>query len=417
MKIIGYYSNLVTNESRSLFISKSKLLLLILITLITSLMIIGCDRDNSNERQYFRLIDRHRDMSIHRTDSMRTASVRFFTNFPAYCAVEYWQIKHGDNPPPGLVKKKSCYNSNSTITHFVRIEKLDPTQPLYIRVLTSSSDQTLSRFDDSIVLKETATKYSYFPPDGYREDSTNDVIVSVIKTNLTQASATVYSNTLSPHRLELEQEQFKLVNTGCRRSKAHAPGAILPPINVYLSQVSSSGYYSTKGKISDEKRGIMLLDFTGKLEPARNWMFKLRFDFTAEEINYSFRSPPEIRSASITHPQEYPLDRHDLITFSKGIELDTDQDISINWKAINDNNTDYVQITLGKASKGASIRCQSIITANKIDIPAEYLKQFANKTVDLIFSLNRKVIRKKDQHNHRLFLHTHDWRYKTIKFQ
>ena len=405
----------INHQKASIFNVKVTLVRLFVFVLIIAISF-SCSQEPRNQ-QKTQLIDRHRDMSIHRTDDMRSASIRFFSKYPAFCRIEYWKMSLGDSPDKAFIKHAPCYNSNSTTAHFVRIEKLERSSPLYIRLLASSSDSTTKRFDDSLILQETTSNYSYFPPNGYLQKSLDDPIISVIKTNLTQASATVYSNQITTSTFDLEKERFKNLNIGCRKNKISTPGAILPPIDVNLKEVSTTGYYSTRGKVVDKKRGLFLLDFTGKLEPARQWTFRMNFDNDLNQLRYSFQSPPELRSAVIDSSKPINLNNHDLTNFTSPVKIKTSQDLIIKWTAINTKAHDYVQINIGKPSQVNAIKCQYKLATKTLTIPAENLQIFKDKVVDLIFSINRKVTKKNTESNHTIFLHTHDWRYKTIKFQ
>lgn len=363
------------------------------------------------------LLDRSQDMSILRTDFKRAASIRFFTIHPAYCRIQYWSVSLGDNPPEKQRREASCFREKTLgRSHFVRLERLKPDDPQYIRLLVSSTDQEVEKSDDRLILKETAGAFSYFPPkikDQIEEDGA--IAVTVVKANLTQASAGIYSNLVLDKDFDEQKRQFVKKSKGC---KVHSPspyGQLLPPREIGLSSLSTSGYYSTSGIELDKKRGVYLLDFTGKHEPAIHWLF--RFNINGSDKYYKVPSPPEFRSVKlIQKDQDITLLRHDLIQTPRGVTVGAeDGEVTFSWKSRNVLVGDFVEILVGKPSLGPSIRCQFSAQDKEATLTTEDLEKVGGVMKDVVVSMNRKLV-SDDQDGHVVFLHTHDWRHARMQF-
>jgi len=374
------------------------------------------------------LINRYRDMSIHRTDLGHTATVKFFTVYPAYCKVEYWHTDYGDNPPMNVRKRKACFRKSPTQSHFVRLENLVRGKPLYIRLLVSSSDPTLASFSDLLVLKETSASYTYFPPDNYSKDDDKNLKVTVIKANLTQASASVYSNRVNQEELDQQKTFFTSVlkednQDNCESFRIPHPGFLLPPRTIGLSKVYTTGYYSTSGLRIDKKLGIFLLDYTGKLEPAKSWVFK--FDLTEDpsalkgapvtSVEHDFSAPPEFRSAKMTAPKDRALNKHNLMKMAEPITVKHTEGLEFSWEARNTQENDYFEILIGKPSQGNALKCRYSIRTKILSLSPKDLEPLVGRRYDVIVSLNRKEI-SHSTNGHTVFLHTHDWRHLALKF-
>lgn len=368
------------------------------------------------------LLGRDREMIIHRTDQGRTATVQFFTRFPAYCKVEYWPREFGDDPRATLRKSQRCFRKNPGQTHFVRIEHLAENKPLYIRLLVSS-DRTLQSYDDSLVLKETTSHYSYFPPQGLRKAGKSDMLVSVIKANLTQASASVYSSAVPQDQFAEQKRLFTDHSEGCQPYTIAYPSSLMPPRDMGITELSSSGYFSTHGVRIDKGRGIFLLEFTGKIESAERWFFKFVFGSSYEageghKVVHGLIAPPELRSVYLNTPNagsgaRQALQKHDLTTFGEPMPWDKGQGLSFTWQAKNTSEKDYFEILIGKPSRGYAVKCQYSARTKILEVPAEDLAAMKNKAWDVIVSLNRRVVSEPKQ-GHAVFLHSHDWRHLSV---
>ena len=382
------------------------------------LMAGGCSNSNSIKQSRPkvppRLLDRGQDMSILRTDFRRAASIRFFTIYPAYCRVQYWSISLGDNPPDAQRSQAACFRATTSESHFVRLENLNPRDPQYIRLLVSSRDPLVSKADDRVILKETSDTFSYFPPEQSKIPLEEAMAVTVVKANLTQASAGIYSNFLSHEDLAEQKKQFVKKTKGCKPYPPPPYGALLPPRDIGLSEISTSGYYSTSGIELDKNRSVYLLDFTGKHEPAIQWLFRLKIK--GQDFHYQVHSPPEFRSVKLTQPQEITLLRHDLIHATAGTTLarDSGGELVFTWRSRNVLDGDFVEILIGKPSLGHAIRCQFSAKLKTATLTWDDLERVRGVMKDVVVSLNRKLV-SVEQNSHLVFLHTHDWRHSRLK--
>ena len=380
--------------------------------------VVACDQKTELEKTP-ELLDRRREMLVQRTDQGRSATIQFFTRYPAYCKVEYWPAALGDNPAPGRRKTTFCFRKNPGQTHFVRLERLASDRFLYVRLLASSSDSKVKRYDDSMVLKETSSHYSYFPPENVPSKGEDDLRTTVIKANLTQASASVYSHLVPEDEFEEEKRLFTSVDEGCRSYKIVYPSSLMPPRDVGVSKVSSSGYYSTNGVRIDKGRGIFLLEFTGKIESAERWFFKFLFHPSSagaseeHEVIHGLPSPPELRAVRLDLPEEMVLETHDLMTFTDPKALDKSRGLQFSWQAKNISEKDYFEVLIGKPSQGAAVKCQYPARSQILEVPAADLGTMTAQAWDVIVSLNRRVVSEPKQ-GHVVFLHSHDWRHLSV---
>lgn len=381
----------------------------------------ACSKNNEIERAP-ELLGRDREMIIHRTDGGRTATVQFFTRFPAYCKVEFWPTKLGDNPSPDRKRAKRCFHRTPGQSHFVRLEGLRSNQPLYVRLLASSSNRKVQSYDDVMVLKETTTGYSYFPPsEDARGESDSHLNVTVIKANLTQASASVYSHLVPEDDYDDEMRLFTTINEGCQKYDIAHPSSLMPPHDLDIKGVSSSGYYSTKGVEIDKGRGVFLLEFTGKVASAQHWFFKFIFsrgssDHNSHEVVHKFSVPPELRSVEMVSPEEVKLRIHDLVTFPQSLELAKGDGLEFEWDAKYLSEGDYFEILIGKPSAGAAVKCRYAATAQRLEVSAGDLPSIVNRPTDVIVSINRRGV-SQVKGGHVMFLHSHDWRHLSVMWR
>ena len=390
--------------------------------LLVVMALVGCSRPIATKTRKKpsvpKLIDRTRDMSILRTDFKRSATIRFFTIYPAYCRVEYWPSRLGDNPSPTVRKQAPCFQDSPKQSHFVRIENLVVKEPQYIRLMASSSDPLVFKEDDKVILKETTGVYSYFPANEHPELEEQPLKVTVIKANLRQGSAGIFSNIIEAEEFSEERTQFLKTYAGCKPHHRPPYGSLLPPRHIGLSEVSTSGYFSTSGMLLDKERGIFQLDFTGKHEPAINWLFRMKI--ASDTLNYKVPSPPEFRRFKMLEPVEMAFRKHELTTSPKITTLPVSRGLKLQWTARNARPTDFIEVLIGKPSLGASVRCQyplkERIKEKTITIAPEDLKGLIGVAKDVVVSLNRKVVSER-QGDHVVFLHTHDWLHQRLKFR
>ncbi|MCY4380012.1 MAG: hypothetical protein OXC40_00360 [Proteobacteria bacterium] len=390
---------------------------------LSMFLVVGCSffenetQKITKERSH--LIDRMRDMSILRTDNKQSATIRFFTAFPAYCRVEYWAVTLGDNPDQSLRKQAACFRSVAGQSHFVRIEGLSPTKPQFYRLIVSGNDPKVKQVDDRLILKETTTQFSYFPPNNLQDELDDPLNVTVIKANLTQASAIVYSNRIPSKVLDSERKQFLKTKFGCDKLSHPIPSRLLPPRSVGLTSVSTKGYFTTNGVVIDRNREVFLLDFTGKIESQQKWFFAMDFSVEgqgSETKDYEVPSPPEMSSVVMETPLNRRLVRHDLVYAPKAVEVTKDEGLQFSWKGRNTKENDYLEVIIGKPSQGEALRCQFPMKDKVVTIPPDELAVLNGHRKDVIVSLNRKVV-SQTHGNHVVFLHTHDWRYINLVFK
>lgn len=361
-----------------------------------------------------KLIDRTQDMSILRTEFRRTASIRFFTIYPAYCRVQYWPVKLGDDPSADQRKEAACFRTSTAESHFVRIENLDPQVPHYMRLLASSSDPLVQTIDDRIILKENAGFFSYFPGKNPEDGGEDLMAVTVVKANLTQATAGIYSNFVDEQMLVEEKREFVKKTKGCKPYPLPRGQGLLPPRDIGLTEMSTSGYYSTLAVELDRMKGVYFLDFTGKHEPAIHWLFRLKIG--EDELHYQVPSPPEFRSVKLIGTEDITLLRHDLIHESavRTVPAGDFEGLEFNWRSRNVLEGDFVEILIGKPALGEAIRCQFSAKAKTASLSLDDLAKVRGATKDVVVSLNRKLV-SAEQKSHFVFLHTHDWRHVRLK--
>lgn len=381
------------------------------------LSLVGCADDiwtSKRPASIPKLIDRSQDMSVLRTEFRRTASIRFFTIYPAYCRLQYWPVQLGDDPADERRKEAGCFRTVAGESHFVRIENLDPQVPHYMRLLVSSSDPLVQTIDDRIILKENAGFFSYFPGTKPASEAEDRATVTVVKANLTQATAGIYSNFVDDQMLAEEKREFVKKTKGCKPYPPPQYHGLLPPRDIGLTEMSTSGYYSTLAVELDKRKGVYFLDFTGKHEPAIHWLFRLKLG--EDELHYQVPSPPEFRSVKLTGAEDMTLLRHDLIHEApvRTLPAREFEGLEFIWRSRNVLDGDFVEILIGKPALGEAIRCQFSAKAKTARLSLDDLAQVRGNIKDVVVSLNRKLV-SAEQKSHFVFLHTHDWRHIKLK--